>query len=1142
MVTDITERKRVEQELEQSEKKYRLIAQNVTDVIWITGMDLRPAYISPSVTRLLGYSIEEAMAGTLETRLTPTSVNTAAETMARALASPKPEEQDAIVSQPLELEIKHKDGSTAWTSVSLSFIRGSDGQPVQIVGILRNITERKKAEEALRASEERYRLLVENAYEGIGVFEDGKVVFANPQLAEIVGFSKEELTSMPFLELIHPDDRQIVTERYIKRLKGEEIPSTYAVRAVDKAGNVKWVEANSALLTWNGRPTILGLVTDITNRKRAEEELRESEKRYRLLFDVTPVVTSITTPEGRALAVNNAIREMSGYTPEEFVTLNMNDIYIDPGERRRMRALLQREGRVRDFETVFRRKDGLICIVLLNADTIELDNQRLILATVRDITERKQAEEEIQGLLDSVAQERDKLSSLVNSITDEVWFADTQKNFTLVNPVALREFGYSSANPINVEELARSLEVYRPDGSPRPVEEAPPLRALKGEIVQNMEEIVRTPVRGELRYRHVSAAPVRDTSGNIIGSVSVVRDITDRKRAEEELQRQQKRFRALIENASDAITIAGADGTISYESPSCERMSGFKPEELIGANIIERIHPNDINLLSDTFSHLMRHPGSTTEDEIRLRHKDGTWLTVEATVTNLLHDPAVNGIVVNLRDITERKKAEEALKASEAKFRGLFEHMASGGAVYEAVDNGEDFVFKDFNPAAEKIEKSSKEDVLGRRVTEAFPGVKGFGVFDVFQRVWRTGKPEYFPEAIYRDERDPGTWRESWVYKLPSGEIVAVYNNITERKRAEEALQESEQKFRAIFDNANDGFISVDPESGRFLNANRRMIQMLGYESKEEVKDLTASDIHPRENLPYILREFEKHMRREISRSDELPVKRKDGSVFFASISSYLVTIANKTYLSCIFRDVTEHKQAEAIREAFYRRLVDVQEKERQAIARELHDEIGQPLTVIKLYLDRKSPQAAGDVDPQIEEARKVLLGLIHQVRNMSVNLRPTMLDELGLLPTLLWHFERYTRQTKISVNFRHTGLKRPLPPEVANTAYRLVQEGLTNVARHAQVSEVMVHIRARRNSLIIEVRDHGIGFDLSKVAGKGIGLTGMYERALALNGTLTIESTPGTGTCLLAELPLSKGSEKEIKTKKGSGKNSVNG
>jgi putative nucleotidyltransferase with HDIG domain len=146
-------------------------------------------------------------------------------------------------------------------------------------------------------------------------------------------------------------------------------------------------------------------------------------------------------------------------------------------------------------------------------------------------------------------------------------------------------------------------------------------------------------------------------------------------------------------------------------------------------------------------------------------------------------------------DITERKRWERQLEESEAKFRELFDNMSSGVVVYEVKDGGRDFVIKAFNRAAERIERIKKEDVLGRAVTEVFPGVEKFGIFDAFRRVWQTGRPEFLPLGFYQDRRVTG-WRENYVYKLPSGEIVAVYDDVTERKRTEESLQRSFDQLR----------------------------------------------------------------------------------------------------------------------------------------------------------------------------------------------------------------------------------------------------------------------------------------------------------------------------------------------------------
>lgn len=204
-------------------------------------------------------------------------------------------------------------------------------------------------------------------------------------------------------------------------------------------------------------------------------------------------------------------------------------------------------------------------------------------------------------------------------------------------------------------------------------------------------------------------------------------------------------------------------------------------------------------------------------------------------------------------------------------------------------------------------------------------------------------------------------------------------------------------------------------------------------------------------------------------------------------------------------------------------RLVEIQEMERRHIARELHDQIGQVLTGLQFMLESSKNQVGEAHVNKLREAQETVSGLIEQIREMSLNLRPAMLDDIGLLPTLLWHFERYTKQTGIKVSFHHNGLTQRLLPDVETTVYRIVQEALTNVARYAKVTEVVVQLTLRENILGIEIIDHGIGFDSSVDVSKWstAGLAGMRERANILGGYLVVKSAPSAGTQILAMLPL---------------------
>jgi PAS domain S-box-containing protein len=206
------------------------------------------------------------------------------------------------------------------------------------------------------------------------------------------------------------------------------------------------------------------------------------------------------------------------------------------------------------------------------------------------------------------------------------------------------------------------------------------------------------------------------------------------------------------------------------------------------------------------------------------------------------------------------------------------------------------------------------------------------------------------------------------------------------------------------------------------------------------------------------------------------------------------------------------------------RRLVDVQEDERRFLAKELHDQVGQMLTGLQFILQSSKLLAEGNLKTQLEEAQTMVSTLIGQIRELSLKLRPSMLDDMGLLPSLFWHFEQYTRQTGIEVKFSHFGLDKRFSPQVEITAYRLVQESLTNVARYAKVNRAEVIINAAQDALRIQVIDNGAGFDAEQVfdSGNTFGLAGMRERVLLIGGELVVKSAQGEGTEILAMLPTS--------------------
>ena len=289
-------------------------------------------------------------------------------------------------------------------------------------------------------------------------------------------------------------------------------------------------------------------------------------------------------------------------------------------------------------------------------------------------------------------------------------------------------------------------------------------------------------------YFLVTVSPLRDADGHLTGCVHIAVDINDRKKAEQDLQTSETRFRAITENTTDLTIIVNPEGNYQYVSPSCRQIIGFEPDQILGKNRKEFVHPEDQPVVNEILLRATREPGKTFRvDHYRARHRDGHWVHLVGLVTGMLDVPGINGIVINCRNITERRHTDMALQESEERFRELFQNMSSGVAVYEAIDDGRDFIFKDFNQASERIECVNRKELIGRRVTEVFPGVREFGLLEVFHRVWKTGRPEHHPISMYKDDRITG-WRDNYVYRLNSGEIVAIYDDVTLRKQTEEQL------------------------------------------------------------------------------------------------------------------------------------------------------------------------------------------------------------------------------------------------------------------------------------------------------------------------------------------------------------------
>jgi len=408
----------------------KILVDHSADIIYTLRLtDEHFTYVSLSVEHMLGYTVQEVLCLQPKDVLTPESYELQKRQMLEDL-------ENGLLQRTLQLDAVHKDGHIIPVELHANFISDESGQPVEIIGVVRDITERKHAEEELKKSKERYRQLTENAGEAILVVQDGMIRFSNPKGAELSGYSVEELTSKPFVEFIYPDDSVMVADNYFRRLKGDVLPQTYDFRFTRKDGAIRWAELNAVLISWDKRPAVLCFMNDISDRKKAEEELRIKDTA--LASSINAV--AMADMEGNLNYVNNAFLNWWGYKDKKQVLGKPSTDFwqvVDAAEE--VLKAVQKEGGWTG-ELSAKRRDGTFFDVQLSSNLVKnkMGKPICMMASFVDITERKrmegalrQSEENYRALFDN---------AVIGTIALD---AETMK-VLIANQAAAKIFGFSS--------------------------------------------------------------------------------------------------------------------------------------------------------------------------------------------------------------------------------------------------------------------------------------------------------------------------------------------------------------------------------------------------------------------------------------------------------------------------------------------------------------------------------------------------------------------------------------------------------------------------------------------------------------------------------------------------------------------------
>jgi PAS domain S-box-containing protein len=1031
-LADVTGQFKAEKAQQDSEEKYRLLAENVSDVLWILDLEAqRFRYVSPSVERLRGYTPEQVMEQDVSAALTPASAHNVQLLIADRLAK-----LQAGYTGPFtdELEQPRKDGTTIWTEVTTHYAHNKSTGRLEVFGVSRDITKRRQAEIALVESKLRYQTFFEQNPDGVVIInpETAGFVEFNDQVCKQLGYTRDEFARLTIIDVeaketaeetkahirqvmatgrndfdtkqktkqgeirdVHVSARMIdvgdkkiyhciwrdITDlkRYehelrIAKEKAEEseqkyrlffqktsekffilnpdgtfrfmneayaslfhkIPSEVIGKKISeifppneakirldllhrtiasgKKGHSELIHKTDSGDIVRNRATlepiydvdgkllwVSGIATDITERKHAEEKLRESEQRFGTIFRTSPVGIAITSiDDGKIVDINPALTKILGYTIDEFIghtTLELN-VWADHQQRSEMINLLREQGSINDFEATCRRKSGEIGTLLVSADVMVLVGQEYMLSMMYDITERKQAEQ-------ARAESEMRYRAIFENSTEAILFAAPDGTIYKANPAACIMFGRTEQE---ICALGRNGIVNLDD--PR--------------LKQVLDERKRTgKFAGELTHLRRDGTPFpvdivstiyKDPTGQECSTV-FIRDITERKQAEEKLQMSEERLRLALEATTDAIWDWDLTSGDTYFSPRWYEILGYNPDEIEMKSKawVALAHPDDKDAALKIIYKAIEN-GSNYEVEFRSKHADGHWVwcLVKGKVSARDVDGKPIRMSGSISDITRRKEMEEALSQSEIKYRRIFENAIIG--IFQTTPDGR--LLNANDAFARMFGYNDANDMLGAdirvqrdlyaqpydrsKVLTAMQKEDKIGLWEL--EVKKQDKTQFWVSASMRKVKD----QDGNVLYFEGASI-----DITERKLTQEKLQVSEERFRTLFMSMNEGFYLSEviyddhgnPCDYRYLEVNPKFEQMIGL-PRDQIIGKRYKELVPVDTTQWLNTYF------EVARTGI-------ACTYYFHSPEYLKHFETYTYqptkgrVSVLVVDITERKEAE---------------------------------------------------------------------------------------------------------------------------------------------------------------------------------------------------------------------------------------
>lgn len=1108
---DITERKRAEEKLINNELRFRTLTENAPVGIFQTDIAGKTTYVNETWLGFTGMRFEEALGDGWINAVHADDVSELKSTWQKKSG-------EGVVSMS-EYRLVHKDGSIRWVSGNAVPLYNNNEEITGYIGTIDDVTERKLTTEALKNSEKNMQYVLSGAAESFYVLDrDCRVTLIN----KVAQYNLEKAWGKPvtvgvnILELIPDEKDEPIRASLRKAFLGEKVEYELNIHMEEFP---PWVLVNYMPVKDESGEVIGVYIStkDISAKKAAEEKIRESDHLYRTLVENAPEALVVLDMDTQKFSsVSESATRLFKMSKEQLLEVGPAEVSPEyqPGGISSVNMAIDKinqaiSGEKISFEWIHRDAEGKLIPCEVWLALLPSKEKKLIRGSIIDITERKKSEEQIR-----TAEETRRL--IMNSALDAIVCIDANGIIIFWTPQAEKIFGWNETEVIGntLEETIIPVQ-YRErhkQGMKRY------LKTGEAPILNKLVEITALHKEGKEFPVELSITPVRQGDGEFF--CAFIRDITDRKKAEETIKLNEEKYRTLVEQAVDAIALYDAQGKVLDVNSGAVELLGYSKEELVKMSLSQILTPEELSGSPVRYDVLSG--GASTVKQRMMKRKDGTEVQTEVR-SQQLPDGRFLSVI---RDLTDRIDAQRKIQIERDLSDKLIDSLP--GIFYWYDENRR---FLRWNKQFEVVSGFSANEIAKMHPINFFEGEEIAYMEERIENVFNEGEGDAEADFVFKDgNRRPYYFKASRLEIDNKRSLIGTGIDVSALKEAQNELKESEQKYRLLFRNSPLPMWVYEINTYQVLDVNEAAILHYGY-SKDEFMKLDLLSMRPDMDAERFVSESRKYQP-GIRRTGIWKHKRKDGVLIDVEINSHDILYNNMPGRLVVAVDVTEKiKNEEEIKRTSDQlrelagHLNNIREEERTHIAREIHDELGQHLTVLKMdvsWLNKKiGTEASEPVKQKIKDLLEMLDGTVRTVRRIASDLRPSLLDDLGIVAAMEWQLEEFEKRSDIKTIFTSDVSTMDLAEDIKTGLFRIFQESLTNVARHSEAKEVVVNLKQDRDAIMLSVSDNGKGFDKFATTGtKKLGILGMNERALMMGGVFETISEPGKGTTIRVKIP----------------------